>query len=512
MDSPHTTRRWRPSLALILALGLAACGEPEQPPDTGAAGPDEAAAEPAREEVTIPGAERSPLIAGMQGRRFTGDLPGMRERGVVRALVTYSRTDFFLDHGTIRGVQADFLRAYEAFLNRGVDRAEDKVRVRFVPVPFARLLPALEAGVGDVAAAFLTVTPERRQRVAFSDDGNFRVSEVVVRHVDAAPVAALADLSGQPVQVLKGSSYAEHLAARNRELEAAGRAPIRVREAASHLLSEDLLELVNAGVFPYTVVDDYKARLWARVLPDIRVHEEVVVAADNPVGWAVRQGSPRLRASIDAFIEERAGLGSLLGNMLFKRYFENTRWVDDPTRGAARDRLERYLPLFREYGERYGFDPLLLAALAYQESGLDPSRESHRGAVGLMQLLPSTAADPNVGIPDIAAVEANVHAGAKYLAFLRERYFTAPDIRTVDRNALTLAAYNAGPRRVREMRELAGEMGLDPKRWFGQVEVAAGRIVGRETVDYVANIHKYYLAYRAGRELATRREAAREAH
>jgi membrane-bound lytic murein transglycosylase MltF len=181
--------------------------------------------------------------------------------------------------------------------------------------------------------------------------------------------------------------------------------------------------------------------------------------------------------------------------MLFKRYYENTQWIKNPLSDEARARLKALLGLFRKYAGQFGFDTLAVVAQAYQESKLDHGAKSHVGAVGIMQLLPSTAADTNVGIRDINAVEDNIHAGVKYLAFLRERYFNDPQIKEEDRVAFVWAAYNAGPAKVRRMRETAAEMGLDPNVWFNNVEMAAGKLVGRETVHYVGNIFKYYVAY-----------------
>ncbi len=138
----------------------------------------------------------------------------------------------------------------------------------------------------------------------------------------------------------------------------------------------------------------------------------------------------------------------------------------------------------------------MLAALAYQESGLDQSVRSNAGAVGIMQVLPSTAADPNVGIPDITTMENNIHAGTKYLRFLRDRYFSDPAVDDFNQTLFSFASYNAGPARVRQLREEASRTGLDPNVWFGNVEHVAAKRVGRETVQYVSNIAKYYVAYK----------------
>jgi len=431
---------------------------------------------------------------------YKGDLKALRERKVLRALVNYSRTDFFIQEGRIRGIQAEFLRAFEDALNQGIDNPAEKIRVQFLPVTFDRLIPALEEGYGDIAAAFLTVTPERQKRVDFATGKNLSVNEILVRHKDAAPIENLQDWDNQSLYVLRGSSYAEHLAALNRQRKDTGLAAISVIEADSRLLSEDILELVNAGVVPYTVVDDYRARQWAQVLPNLRLQEDIVFNPAGRVGWAVRQQSPDLLQALNGFIREQ-GKGTLLGNVLFKRYFQNTHWIDDPNSRQSRDRLQEFIHLFEKYGHEYGFEPLALAAQAYQESGLDPQQRSHRGAVGLMQLLPSTAADKNVAIENIEKPENNIHAGARYLAFIRDRYLSDPELDEDNRQALLWAAYNAGPAKLRKMRELTKTMGLDPNVWRGNVEMAAARIIGRETVDYVANIQKYFVAYTLSRQM-----------
>jgi len=143
----------------------------------------------------------------------------------------------------------------------------------------------------------------------------------------------------------------------------------------------------------------------------------------------------------------------------------------------------------------YDFDWLLLAALAYQESTIDQSKRSHVGAIGVMQILPTTASDKNVDIPDIEEIEANIHAGTKYLRFMMNRYFTDPSIDRLNRALLTFASYNAGPARVSKLRKEAKAMNLDPNIWFRNVEIVAAKRIGRETVQYVNNIFKYYIAY-----------------
>lgn len=448
---------------------------------------------------------RTAALENRFSRAFQGDLDEMRRRGFIRALVTYSKTDFFFDKQGLGGFQVRLLQEWEKRLNHGVRREADKLRIVFIPVPFERLIPDLLAGKGDIAAALLTVTPERQKQVAFAAGGGLLVSEIVIGGRDAAPLESLQSLAGKEIHVLRGSSYAASLRRLNSEFEKAGKARMRIREADPRLLSEDLLELLDNGVLDYTVVDDYKARLWADVFSNLTLYNDFPLRKSTPVGWAVRKHNPRLLASLKGYTRV-VKKGSYLGNMLFRRYYRNARRLRDPAAGKARERLHALVELFKKYADTYGFDYLALAAQGFQESGLDQSRKSHRGAVGVMQLLPSTAASKAVGIPDIHQVENNIHAGVKYLAYLRDRYFSAPTITPEDRLALSWAAYNAGPAKVRKMRALATRLGLNPDRWFQHVEVAAGRITGRETVRYVANIYKYYLAYKLMKDLDGKRE------
>jgi membrane-bound lytic murein transglycosylase MltF len=151
--------------------------------------------------------------------------------------------------------------------------------------------------------------------------------------------------------------------------------------------------------------------------------------------------------------------------------------------------------IFRNYGDRYDFDWLMLAAQGYQESGLRQDRRSPAGAVGVMQIKPSTAADPNIGIDDVSTVDNNIHAGTKYMRFLADRYFDDDGINDLNQWLLSLAAYNAGPAKVARMRREAAENGYDPNYWFDNVEIIAARRIGKETVTYVSNIFKYYVGY-----------------
>jgi membrane-bound lytic murein transglycosylase MltF len=243
------------------------------------------------------------------------------------------------------------------------------------------------------------------------------------------------------------------------------------------------------------VMDSHKAHFWKQIFDNIKVHTDIAVRNGGEIAWCFRKDSPKLKALVNDFVKGHKK-GTLLGNIILERYLRDTKYVKNPLSQKELDKFENLLAIFEKYAGRYDFDYLMVSAQAYQESGLDHSKRSPAGAIGVMQLLPSTAADPNVGIPDIEKLEKNIHAGTKYLRFIVDRYYKDEPMDDVNRLLFAFASYNAGPARVSSLRKKAAKMGLDPNVWFHNVEVAAARVIGRETVQYVSNIYKYYIAYR----------------
>jgi len=251
---------------------------------------------------------------------------------------------------------------------------------------------------------------------------------------------------------------------------------------------------VNSGAVKITVSDSNIANIWSRVLHGITVHEDLTLREGGKIAWAVRTGNPELRASIDRFMKTRRS-GTLVGNIYFQRYFENTEWIENPLTKTDKERLARLRKLMKKYASEYGYDWKLILAVAYQESKLNNRKHSSAGAVGIMQVRPATAADKNIAVGDVHALNNNIHAGVKYLAFLRDHYYSETDLAEGDRVRFTLAAYNAGPSKIREARTLAARMGLDPNKWFRNVEIAALKAIGQEPVHYVSNINKFYVIF-----------------
>jgi membrane-bound lytic murein transglycosylase MltF len=360
----------------------------------------------------------------------------------------------------------------------------------------------------DLVMAQLTVTPERQRLVDFTNPTRKDVNEIVVTGPGAPAVASVEDLAGQQVFVRKSSSYYESLLALNEHLKAAGKPPIAVQAAPETLEDDDLLEMVNAGLIKITVVDDYLANFWKRVFTKLTVHDAVAVQTGGTLAVAIRQNSPQLAAGLNAVIAKH-GLGATFGNVIQKRYLQSTKYVRNASSEAERKKFLEVVELFKKYSERYDVDYLLLAAQGFQESGLDQSVTSPAGAVGVMQVMPTTAEELNVG--DVRQLEPNIHAGVKYLRFIVEEYFKDEPMTRLDKELFGLASYNAGPRRIDQLRREAAKRGLDPNVWFGNVDQVVSERIGRETVTYVSNIYKYYVAYRLVEEERERRTATKEA-
>lgn len=440
--------------------------------------------------------------------QWTGDFDGMAERRLVRVLVVFNKMLFFLDQGRQRGVNVDMFREFEKHINAKQKKKTLKIKILFIPVPRDQLLPALLDGRGDIAAANLTITPGRQKLVDFSDPWYSNAKEILITGPSAPPIKTLADLAGKEIHLRPTSSYHEHLVKLNERYKKEGKPPIKIVPASPLMEDSDLIEMVNAELLPMVIVDDHKAHFWGQIFDKITLHTDIYVNEGGKIAWALRKNSPKLAAELNAFVK-KSKKGSLLGNMLFKRYLKENKWARNSTSPEEIKKFHDVVKLFMKYADQYQFDFLMTAALAYQESGLDHSKKSHVGAVGIMQVLPTTAADKNVGIPDIEKIEKNIHAGHKYLRFLHDRYFSDPAIDGLNKYLFSFAGYNAGPAKVAQLRKEAKKNGLDPNVWFHNVELIAARRIGRETVQYVGNIYKYYLAYRLSMDKIQAKETAK---
>ena len=427
--------------------------------------------------------------------KWLGDIGGMAKRREIRVLVVYSKTFYFMDQGRQRGATYELLKQFEKFINKKLKTKTLKLRVLFIPVRRDQLIPWLLDGRGDIAVANLTITPQRQKQVDFSDPLAAGVREVLVTGSAAPAVKNLDDLAGKEIHVRRSSSYFESLMQLNQSFQQAGKPKMNLVIADEIFEDEDLLEMVNAGLIPMIVMDSHKAEFWEQIFDHIKVHPDIAVRSGGEIAWAFRKDSPKLKAVVNEFVKGHKK-GTLFGNILLKRYLRDTKYVKNSIEQKELEKFEAMVTLFEKYADQYDFDYLMISAQAYQESGLDHSKRSSAGAIGVMQMLPSTAADPNVGIPDIEKLDRNIHAGTKYMRFIVDRYFKDEAMDDANKMLFAFASYNAGPARVISLRDKAAKIGLDPNVWFHNVEVVAAKEIGQETVQYVSNIYKYYIAYR----------------
>jgi membrane-bound lytic murein transglycosylase MltF len=489
--------------ALLAAMALlAGCGkEPESP------GPSANEAATAPEKAPAPVVEIPETgIAAAALARWTGDLDGMIERRYIRVLTTYSKTNFFIDQGTQRGLIPDAFKLFEDDLNKKLKNKHVRVSVVIVPVAHDDLVPALLEGRGDIVAAGKVVTAWRQALVDFTQPTKTGISTIVVTGPGVPTLATPRDLSGREVYLRQSDVSGEAVKGFNAELAKAGKPSVKIRPAPEVLADEDLLEMVNAGLVQATIVDDYIAEFWQQVFPGIVLNRGAAVRTDAQTAMMVRKGSPQLLAELNAFLA-RYPEGSLTRNVLLQKYLKSVKYAKSATSEADMKRFRDVLAFMKKYGEQYDLDYLLVAAQGYQESGLDQQRKSHVGAIGVMQVMPKTGAELKVG--DIRQVEPNIHAGVKYIRFMIDQYYANEPMDQLNKGLFAFASYNAGPARVRQLRAKAAARGLDPNKWFNNVEIVAAESIGRETVQYVSNIYKYYLAYQMAVEQIKQRDQAK---
>ncbi len=428
-----------------------------------------------------------------------GDLPDMINRRAIRVLTTYSKTFFFIDKGTQRGATHDLFIALEKDLNNQLAKEKKlkqkhlKVRIVFIPVTRDNLFKALNEGKGDIAAANLTITSSRQEQVAFTTPLYSDVKELLVSGPSSPDVKNLEQLSGKTVFVRRSSSYYESLQRLNARFAKASLPPVILQEAPEALEDEDLLEMLNAGLIPLIVVDRHKALFWKQVFPKIQVHDDIVLRDGGSIAWAVRKDNPQLLAVLNNFVKNNRQ-GSTLGNMILLRYLKSATYVKNAAANRERAKFLQMVEIFRKYGERYDVDWLLMAAQGYQESRLNQSVRSHVGAIGVMQVMPATGKELKVG--DIKKIDPNIHAGVKYMRWMIDHYYGDQPMTPLDKALFSFASYNAGPARIARLRTETQKRGFDPNIWFGNVENLAAEKIGAETVTYVSNIYKYYIAYR----------------
>jgi membrane-bound lytic murein transglycosylase MltF len=470
-----------------------------------------AVATSAQSQPTSTGEPPKPRQLTIANKKWTGDFDQMLERRMIRIYAPFSRSLYFNDKGRERGIAVELARDWERYINVKYAKQLGKrpLTVYVAPATRDKLLPYLNDGLADVAIGNLTVTEERLKEVDFipGDEGRRTISEFIVTGPKSPELKSIDDLSGKTVHVRKASSYYESLQALNDKFRKDNKPEITLVLVPDSLEDEDMMEMLDAGLIQLIVVDDWKAHMWAQVLPKISVRSDLVLRANAKTGWAVRKDSPKLVAAIEDFFRNWA-MKQGVADYRMNTYMKKVKELKDPTAGAEYKRFRQTLTMFEKYGKQYGFDPLMLAAQGYQESQLDQNAKSAVGAIGVMQLMPATGEQMKVG--DIHVTEHNIHAGAKYMDQLMTQYFADAQFSEGNRPLFAFASYNCGPANVAKARKEAEKRGLDPNKWFNNVELVIAQKIGTETTTYVRNIYKYYVAYKLTLDAQEEAEKARK--
>jgi membrane-bound lytic murein transglycosylase MltF len=451
-----------------------------------------------------PASTRTPLRTQFAGR-FTGDFDAMLDRRLIRLVVPYSPTLFFEDKGTIYGTAANGAQLFEGWVNKTFALGARPLTVPLTPVSRDKLFEALLAGDADIAAGDITITDEFRKKVAFSAPVIGNVREIVITREDVPELDSAEALSGKEVAVGRSTSYYESLTKLNEQLTAQGKPPVTITIVPDTLEVADLMEMTAAELLPATVGDDWVAGLWVQIIKGLRLHPKAALREGAEIAWALRPDNPKLLATLNRAIAEITGDVNRWSDDT-RSYLMELKQLHTATQGGDMQRFRDTVEIFRQYAGQYRFDTLLLVAQGYQESDLDQRTVSRVGAVGLMQIMPQTGRE--LGVGDVHKADPNVHAGAKYMAQLMDDYFSGVQFDDQNRNLFAFAAYNAGPGKIQSLRREAQAEKLDPNLWFNNVERVAAARIGQETVRYVRNIYKYYVAYKLIEEADAAKKAA----
>ena len=387
------------------------------------------------------------------------------------------------------------MREYEKHLNyQYFNNTKLKLNILFIPVPSSQIIDLLAQGYGDIAIGPL-MTPLRQQNQVTHTEPIYTDHQLLlVSHNSTEEYQDIKQLSGKEIWIRRNSIYHQKLQRINNQLFKLNKRPIYINIVADELEDFELLDMVDNNQIFMTMTSNHSLRLWEKLYKNIKLHPELAIGSKIPSTWAVRNHAPQLTTSLNRFIAKHKK-GTKIGNILHRRYLVRHPWLKKIIHQKFEQRYLKTEKIIKKYAKQYKFDWQLILAQAYQESRLNQKALSHRGAVGVMQVLPTTANEPYINIKNIKNVDGNIHAGVKYLHFMRNRYFSSKNITELDSLLLSFAAYNAGPAKLRRLRKRTLDKGLDPNVWFNNVEKIVAETIGKETVNYVNNIYKFYITY-----------------
>ncbi len=474
---------------IFFSLSILSCGE-DKPKTSGE--------KPNSIEKNIQSDKTVATLGEHRTKTYLGTLDEIKKRKFIRFLTTDNSFNYFVDNGTQKGYEYEMANEFVDYLNKNLGLKEKDGLIYFEMIPVRRdeLLALLSMGYGDIAAAGLTATEDRKKEFSFTTPYN-SVDELVIANQSLKEIRTIEDLSGKKVAVRKSSSYNESLVKTNKEFIKKSIPKIEIILIEEGIETKTIIELVSLGKFDLTLADSHIANAAKKVFNNIIVKEEIKLRENGKISWAIQKGAVKLLEELNRFMSKYKK-GSLMGNINLNKYFNGIKRIGTKSFDQKKKQLSTYDTIIKEYAEKYNWDWRILAALAYQESKFNQDIKNRWGAIGVFQIKQMVANEKYINIPDIEGPENarnNIHAGIKYLSWLRKTYFINQEIEEKDRIRLTLAAYNAGPGRLKQAAKKAIEMGLSPNKWFRNIEYALLAMGKTEPVNYVSKINNHFLAY-----------------
>lgn len=442
-----------------------------------------------------------------------GDLPVILQNQSLRVLVAYDNVSFFMNKGHQDGLYVALMKEFEKYLQTKYREAK-RLKIYFIPVRQDQMMQRISDGYGDIAMG-VSPTNDFRRYVDFTIPEKLWLKEISVTRSGSKPIEKIEDFAGRFIWVRESSSYYESLKVINTYLKAMKLKPITIIKADEFLTDADLVDMVSKGEILATIVNDSKLVVWKRMFKGVSFNTEVPLKVNGTLAWAIRHESKLLYREVNLFLRQYRD-GTKNGKPIYDKYMRTSpTYVSRYSRpanewlGIKADTFLKYSRIFRNYGDKYNIDWMLLMAQSYQESTLNPDARSNRGAVGIMQVLPSTASEWYININSVHDIDNNVHAGTKYMRYMLDNYFGEKSIDVGEKILFALASYNCGPNRIMKYRREAKDNGLDPNKWFDNVEKIAMEHSALETVKYVRNISSLYVSYQNVYTLQQQKKNAR---
>lgn len=415
-----------------------------------------------------------------------GGLQNIIKKKYLRVLTTKNPYDYYIYQGRSKGIQYEMAKEFTKQLNkRYVKKDELKIAFEMIPVDFDDLIPMLKNGKGDIIAVGLTKTEAREAAIDFTAPYQ-KVDDVIVTRSELANEP----WKGKTFHIQKNSSYAKELKSKKDQ--------VKIEEMDANFNAADLMQFLSLKQFDYTLVNSYWAETIGRRFENLTILKDKPFRKNVEISWAVRKKNPELLKELNEFLP-KVKKGSYLGNLLNYRYFNDLGRIESADFSLKHNTISKYDELIKKYGKKYGIDWRLLSGLCNQESRFNQDIINEWGAIGIFQIKQMTANEPYIAISNISGaenLENNIHAGVKYLAWIKNRYFDSKPLMSEDaRLRMMMAAYNAGPRRVLQAINKTKEMGLDTSKWFRNVELGMLEMGYPEPVVYVSEINKYFVSY-----------------